>query len=210
MIFNFKKDSKINDDNYSSVNPIDKNNVRRKKINGNYIYEKFYLIDFLDIKENSYVISSFGRIFSLITSQELTPSFSPKRNNYKTITLLDNNGNRRKFPLSVLIARAFIPKTISDKKMNRIYVHHKNWDNDYNYYWNLEWRSPSEILLMSQVQNNKDTEESDIVKVVCKLLQNGETIVDIFDIIEGKLSKDKISKIKSRKIYTEISDKYAF
>ena len=210
MIFHFKNDVELNDKNYSSINPINKTNVKRKRINGTYVYERFYLIDFYGIKKNSYVISSFGRLFSLITNKELKPNSNPKRNNYSTVALINEDGTRRKYPLHCLVARAFVPKTNSDKKMNRVYVHHKNWDNDYNYYWNLEWRSPMEIMIIGQVQNNKELEEEDIVRHVCKLLQRGETIVDIFEIINRKLSKDKISKIKNGLIYKNISCEYDF
>lgn len=208
--FNFKKDIKLNDKNYLSVNPIDKSNVKRKRINGKYIYERFYIIDFCDIKDESYVISSFGRIFSLISNKELTPSTNGKRNNYRVIELTTNNKKKRKFPLHRLVARAFIPKTPSDKKMNRVYIHHKNWDNEYNYYWNLEWRSPMEINMISRIQKNKDITEEEIVRLVCKLLEKSYTIVDIFEIMGGKISKDKISKIKNRLIYQTISYKYKF
>lgn len=210
MNCNFRKDIKLNKENYSSKYPISKGNVKRKKINGKWVYETFYLIDFLEIKDESYVISSFGRLFSLVNDQELKPFADPKRNNYKTVILPTNSGKRKKFPLHVLVARAFIPKTVSDKKMNRVYVHHKNWDNDYNYYWNLEWRSPMEIIAIGQIQTNKNIEEDDIVKVVCRFLERGETIVDIFDMIDGKISKEKISKIKNKVIYQSISCKYKF
>lgn len=209
MDHNFKKEIILNEQNYSSVNPLTKNDIKRKKINGKYVYERFYLIDFYGVKEDTYYISSFGRIFSLITNKELKGHSDTSKNNYKTVELLASNGKKKNFPLHCLVAAAFIPKTASDKKMNRVYVHHKNWDNDYNYYWNLEWRNPMEIMMISKV-NEKDIEEEDIAKVVCKLLEKGNTIVDIFNIISGKMSKDKISKIKNRKLYTNISLDYKF
>lgn len=210
MRFNFNKDITLNDANYLSSNPINKSDVKRKKINGKYVYEKFYMIDFLNIKKNSYIISSFGRVFSLLTNQEIFGTSDKTKNNYNTIFLMCDDGKSHKFPRHRLVARAFIPKTVADKRMNRVYVHHKNWDNDYNYYWNLEWRSPMEIIMIGRVQKNKEIEEEDIVKVVCTLLENNETIVDIFEMLDGKISKDKISKIKNKYIYKEISDKYDF
>ena len=210
MRLNFKKDVTLKEENFFKTNPVIKGDVKRKKINGKYIYEEFYLINFLDIKDDSYVISSFGRVFSLITNQEIKGYTDASRNNYKTIILSTNDGSRRKFPVHRLVARAFIPKTVSDKKMNRVYVHHKNWDNDYNYFWNLEWRSPMEIILIGRVQNKKDVTEDELVETVCKLLECKETIVDIFDMTRGKISKDKISKIKNRLLYTSISNDYDF
>lgn len=199
-----------NKQNYMASNPINKKDVKRKKVNGVYVYEKFYLIDFLNIQEDSYVISSFGRIFSLIKNIELKTVSNSSRNNYKTIMLKTKNGRSRNFSVSRLVARAFIPKTDTDRKLNRKYVHHKNWDNDYNYYWNLEWKSYTEINVMSFVQRTKDIEESDLAKYVCILLQKGCPMVDIYETLYRLISKDKISKIKRREIYTHISKKYKF
>ena len=207
---NFKKDVALSNDHFLTSNPINKADVKRKKISGKYVYEKFYLIDFLDVKKDHYVISSFGRVFSLITNKELTPFKHQSKNNYSSVFLMCEDGKSRKFAIHRLVARAFIPKTASDKKMNRIYVHHKNWDNEYNYYWNLEWRSPVEITMITKSQKNKDIEEEDIVKIVCRLLEYNETIVDIFEMMDGKISKDKISKIKNKIIYKEISANYNF
>lgn len=207
---NFNKDITLSDTNFLSSNPINKADVKRKKISGKYVYEKFYMIDFLNIKKNSYVVSSFGRVFSLLTNQEIYGTSDARKNNYNSVYLMSEDGKVLKIAKHRLVARAFVPKTTADKRMNRIYVHHKNWDNDYNYYWNLEWRSPMEIVMIGKVQKNKEIEEEDIVKVVCRLLENKETIVDIFDMLDGKISKDKISKIKNKYIYKEISDKYDF
>ncbi len=207
---NFNKDITLNNENFLSSNPINKADVKRKKISGKYVYEKFYMIDFLNIKKNSYVVSSFGRVFSLRTNKEIFGYPDKAKNNYNIVYLMCEDGKGHKFPRHRLVARAFIPKTQADKRMNRWYVHHKNWDNDYNYYWNLEWRSPLEIVMIGKVQKNKEIEEEDIAKVVCSLLESGETIVDIFEMLDGKISKDKISKIKNKYIYKEISDKYDF
>ena len=63
---------------------------------------------------------------------------------------------------------------------------------------------------MEKIQSKKELSEEDIAKVVCKLLERKETIADIFEIINGKMSKDKISKIKNGLIYKDISYKYHF
>lgn len=210
MRLNFKKDYELKNENIFKTNPVIKGDVKRRRINGKYIYEEFYLIDFSDIKKNAYIISSFGRVFSLLTNQEVKGYTDPKKNNYQSVILSCEDGKQRKFAVHRLVARAFIPKTASDKKMNRMYIHHKNWDNEYNYFWNLEWRNPSEIIIIGKVQNKKEIDEDELVKIVCKLLECGETIVDIFDIVRGKISKDKISKIKNRSIYQSISSDYNF
>lgn len=210
MRYNFKEDIKINKKNYRSINPVSKQDIRRKKINGRYIYEEFYLIDFFGIRQNSYIISSFGRVFSLISNRELKPSVTKKRNNYMTIQLSCENGKPRRFPVHTLVAAAFIPKIKSDKELNRVYVHHKNWDNEYNYFWNLEWRSPLEIMLIGRMQTNKDITHEEIVKIVCMLLEKNTSLCEIWHIIQGNISMNKLKKIRSREIYTDISRNYHF
>lgn len=191
-----KRDIKLNQDNYLTNNLINPSDVKRKKINGKYVYEKFYLIDFLDIKENSYIISSFGRVFSLILRKELKCSMDISSNNYKSTTLKCNDGRECKFAIHRLVAYAFIPKTTTDKKLNRYYIHHKNYDNEYNYYWNLEWVSRFELDAINKINNDIEDEE-DLIKVVRHLLEYGETVSDTFRIINGKLSKIMITKIKN-------------
>ena len=208
--FNVNKIVCPNKKNYMIENPINSKDVKRKKVNGEYVYEKFYLIDFLDIKENSYVISSFGRIFSLIKNKEMKPITNASRNNYKTIMLSTKDSKSKKYSLSRLVARAFVLKSPTDNKLNRKYVHHKNWDNDYNYYWNLEWRTNYEIRIMSRIQKMKDIDEDKIVKFVCILLEKGNSINDIYEIVYRLISKDKITKIKNRIICNYISYKYKF
>lgn len=207
-IYNFKENVNPNKNNYSSICPISGVNAKRKRINGEYVYERFYTIDFYGIKNNSYVVSSFGRVFSLINNIEM--KITKRSNGYNVITLQTDIGPRV-FMVHCLVARAFVLKTVSDKKMNRLFVHHKNWDNDYNYYWNLEWRSIEEIAIIRKIQSNKeDINEDILVNIICRLLESQTPIVDIFEIIERRISKDKISKIKNKQIYTFISDKYHF
>ena len=209
MRYNFKENVVLDKNNFSLINPIDKQNIKRKKINGDYIYEKFYLIDFYGIKKNSYVISSFGRIFSLISNRELKPTVSIKRNNYTTVELCCENGKSRRFPLHVLVAVAFVPKIQCDKELNRVYVHHKNWDNEYNYCWNLEWRSSLEIKMIGRMLKSNITLD-EIIKIVCILLERNTPLCDIWHIIQGNISMNKLKKIKNREIYSNISKKYNF
>lgn len=210
MYQEFISDVITNEKNFLASNPINKKDVKRKKINGTYVYERFYLIDFLNIKEDYYVISSFGRVFSLYLNKELKCHIDKSMNNYKTVFLLTNDEERHKFFVHRLVALAFKPRTISDKKNNRIYVHHDNWDNEYNYTWNLRWISPLELSVIKKIQLKDDIEEAELIRVVCKLLEAKETISDIFELVDRKISKDKISKIKNRIIYTNISCDYKF
>ena len=206
-MLNFKQKVEIHEENFFETNPVIIDDVQRVKINGKYIYEKFYLIDFFNIKDTSYVISSFGRIFSLLTNCELKP-YTYESNDYTVISLRGNDGKKHKFPLHSLVARAFVPKNSDDERLNRSFTHHKDWDNENNYYWNLEWRSPYEIIILTKLQEDLDNDT--LVDIVCKLLEKKESVDDVFAILDGKMSKHKIWAIKRRIIYKSISENYNF
>lgn len=207
IICHFRDDVKLNKKNHFLQNPVIKGNIKRKKINGKFKSEEFYIIDFYGIKKDYYVISSFGRVFSLKANMEMKASTYSR--SYPSITLQTEDGKHRTFLIHCLVARAFVPKSSSDKKLDRVFVHHVNWDNDYNYYWNLQWRSGYELSCMKKL-TQKDEVDEDTIKVICGLLERGTPIVDIFEIVDRKVSKDRISKIKNKTIYKEISYDYTF
>ena len=136
-------------------------------------------------------------MFNDVTKEELNIVSDKSKDNYRTIMLKTNSGKSRKFPLHRLVARAFIPKTDTDKKMKRVYIHHKNWDNGCNFYWNLEWRSPFEIMMMDRIKENIG-DKNVITEVVHKLIERGEPTDDIYYMINGQLSKLKLFAIRYR------------
>lgn len=132
-------------------NPVQPGNELNFGFNPNYQqcgyhYDKemFYLIDFWNIKENKYYISSYGRIFSNTREGREMQSVSANNNLYRRLILRTNDGGRASFSVHRLVAMAFLPKTIEDIILNRDIVNHKNLIQCDNYYKNLEWVTEAE------------------------------------------------------------------
>ena len=138
-------------------NPIQPGNELDFGFNINYmIYgyhyskEMFYLIDFWDIKENMYLISSYGRVFSLYMNKELSPASS---DGYKRVSLACKDGNYKSFFVHRLVCTAFIPKSNEDIINKRDLVNHKDTIKSNNYFRNLEWSNNSENRLHAYSNN---------------------------------------------------------
>lgn len=109
-----------------------------------YDKEMFYIIDFFNIVKNTYVISSYGRVFTFNTGKE---RILPISKQYKRVSLsIEENGELKKGYFSVhrLVAMAFIPKTLEDLELGRDVVNHKDTIKSNNYYKNLEWCTTKE------------------------------------------------------------------
>ena len=134
-----------NPQNYYMYNPINPNDQLWWGVG--YPYEIFYKIDFFNIKKDSYIISSYGRIFSLNTMKETSPI--THNNGYLNIVLVMEKGygdlnNRKAFKIHKLVAMAFIVKTEEDYALNRDIPNHKNLIRNDNHVWNLEWVNEQE------------------------------------------------------------------
>ncbi len=204
---NYDKEVKANTKNFYMKNPINPKDTKKKRYDGHLISERFYIIDFLDIEPNRYVISSFGRFFDLKTKSQI--KLTRSSSGYLTATIRTADNKRKCVQIHRLVARAFVPKTTNDKKHKRYFVRHKDGSSDYNVYWNLVWANYVEIKAMC-VASDPNSTESDIVKQVCRLLREGISKTEILRVINYTLSPNLINKIQQRKIYTEISENYEF
>lgn len=129
-----------NPQNYYMYNPINPNDQLWWGVG--YPYEIFYKIDFFNIKKDSYLISSYGRLFSLNTNKERIAPY--QESGYQRINLVVEKGygdsnNRKSFNIHKLVATAFIVKTEEDYALNRDIPNHKNLIRSDNHVWNLEW-----------------------------------------------------------------------
>lgn len=179
--------------NYLTIEGETNIRIAKTEIDGKVEYERFYLINFLNIKKNTYVISTFGRVF-LFDSQNQLP-VTRLNNGHYVISLKLDNGKSKKFLIHTLVAYAFIPHTPDDIKLERKYIHHKNWVNKDIYSWNLEWRNRIEINYMTQIKNNDYTYEK-LKNIAIKLLKNNIPSGDIAKILDNKISNKEIRKLK--------------
>lgn len=115
--------------------------------------EEFYVIDFWDIKPNMYIISSYGRIFSLFTMREMRPTIS--NDGYKMSPLRTIHNTTKHIGVHRLVAKAFILKTEEDILLNRDCVNHKDLNKLNNCVWNLEWMTLEENIVHGYENNAK-------------------------------------------------------
>ena len=104
------------------------------------IFEEWKSIDFLGIKQNQYLISNFGRVYSNIINRVLGPAIS---NGYYTVQLAMEDGSRKTFYIHRLVAIAFIP---NPDPQNLVEVNHKDLRRNNNFYLNLEWMTKQENI----------------------------------------------------------------
>lgn len=143
-----------NPQNYYMYNPVNPNDQLWWGVG--YPYEIFYKIDFYNIKKDAYIISSYGRIFSLNTGKEMSPILHGK--GYLNIPLVMEEGygytnNKKSMKMHRLVAMAFIVKTTEDYIFNKDIVNHKNLIKTDNHIWNLEWVNDDENRHHA-IQNN--------------------------------------------------------
>lgn len=178
---------------------------------------------FKQIKINNYyipyIITSFGRIFSL--------NYKQKLNNIKELkTTINDDGykciiiryHRNVFNLKIhrLVALAFIK---NNKLKTKNLVNHIDGIKTNNYEWNLEWCTPRENVIHAEKHHLarhltgidhpccKSTED-DIHKV-CKLLSTTNKSIDEISEITN-VSTSVIRDIKRGKTWKNISANYDF
>lgn len=104
------------------------------------IPEIWKLIDFFNIKENSYMISNMGRVYSFLKHGYLSPALS---NGYYTQPLQLNDGSRKTFYIHRLVAKAFVYNPNPNYFLE---VNHKNLDRSDVFFLNLEWTTKLENI----------------------------------------------------------------
>ena len=143
-----------NPQNYYMYNPINPND--QLWWGYGYPVEIFYKIDFLNIRKDTYLISNYGRIFSLNTKSQMHNA--NQKSGYIRLNLTMEQGygdnyNRKSFNLHYLVATAFIIKTEDDILKGRDIPNHKNLITSDNHVWNLEWVTEQENTIHA-LQNN--------------------------------------------------------
>lgn len=184
--------------------------------NGDSIKEEFKQITIGNIYI-PYLISSFGRVFSLyynysdkLRIHELKTSYSKR--GYKRVTISINK-KVFSFQIHVLVAKHFI----KNKHKNRTQVNHKNGIKDFNYVWNLEWVTPQENIIHAEStglrthcygeNHPSNIYNNDIIHLVCQLLE--ENILNPDQIVEASsVNRTMVYNIYKKKAWLFISSDY--
>lgn len=147
----------------------------------------------VNLYEENYEVSSYGKIRNLKTGKILKPT---KSGNYYTVSL-----NGKTFTVHFLIASHFCGK----QEIGRV-VNHKDFDTSNNYYKNLEWITQTEniahnkkFLKHAHGERQADSKlTDDDVVLIKKLLKLGEEkqykIAELFEVSTTTISDIKLGK----------------
>lgn len=167
------------------------------------VVENWMPVIFENIKPNMYEISDYGRVKNINTGRIL--SNIQNSNGYLYVGLQLNDNSRKIFPIHILVAISYIPKTEEDLYLGRNIVNHINTIQSDCRSVNLEWVTPqenyrysimmheNEILskLMTPVNTNWSNGEitsgenngmctvtDDQVRIICKNRERGLSYKD--------------------------------
>lgn len=162
-----------------------------------------------------YLISSFGRVFSIKSDYILYERKVPTdKHGYKLVVM---NHHKKVFGVRVhrLVANAFIKK----KSKKQIEVNHIDGIKTHNYVWNLEWATSSENkqhAIKHNLSNFARGEKSGRniykeyqIEEVCRLLEEGDlTNREISD--RTCVNVHIVNDVYKRRIWLHVSRKYDF
>lgn len=184
-----------------------------------YPDEKFKFLIYPGVDRHRYVISNYGRIFSVISLRE-KKVHSDKDGYLRTSIIFKTGRKNRSVGVHRLVAYTFIKNHPEICNL----VNHKDGNKTNNFYKNLEWTTPkgnTRHAIRTGLQINSGPNcpsaiySENIVRKICKLLEDGYDVSEIykFFIPEDKTIKNKafyalIFSIKSGKRHKEISKEY--
>ncbi len=126
--------------------------------------------------EDLYEVSYDGRVFSkdkepiyqghsYLKGRELKQELIKRRHtNYRRVTL-SKDGKTKRFMVHRLVAEAFIPNP-----ENKPHINHLDNMGENNYYYNLEWCTPSENMTHSYKQGRLDIALTKATKAAAKVI----------------------------------------
>lgn len=186
-------------------------------------FEQWDIIQYRDIKQNMYAISTYGRVKNIITGQILKQTIS-NAGYYRVVLRCTgeyNNRNCGTFLVHRLIMITFSP--IKDYK--NYTVNHHDCNKLDNSFFNLEWMTQAEnnrYKYLTHTDNSTGeqcknaTITNNQAKLICEELDKGSSYKEIVNKL-GIIVKDNndpiydiISNIKRRITWKDISKNYSF
>lgn len=139
----------------------------------------------------SYMISSYGRVYSIKNKKILKPQKRP--NGYLKVSLSRPDGPRDpNVSIHVLVAKYFCG---NDDPSNKIFVNHISGVKCNNYYKNLEWVTPSEnnihaiengLAKARGSENPTSIYEEDTIRMILYYINRGYTQGQIYELVKDR------------------------
>ena len=181
-----------------------------------FIDEEFKYITYPRVKENKYVISNYSTIINLEKKIIMKQSES---NGYLGLTLSKQEGGIFRVSVHRLVAWEFSEGY--DEESNRTYVNHKDSFRLNNNAENLEWCTAQENSIHGfnndvTYSAKRDLSRSE-VEYICKLFQDGYSMIEVYRKITGCQKKSDnmkmykvINRIHTRTYYRNVSKNYTW
>ena len=183
--------------------------------------EEFKLVTDIEIKPNSYMISNYGRIYSITRDKELKPQYD--KDGYIRIELARNHEVTNTKKGKKMYVHRLVANEFCIKEDGKEIVNHIDGVKDNNYYENLEYCTVKENqnhaiknkLLQLKGESNGNNRFSELqVHFICKYINEGLSNSEICKKF-GKMYKredssmyDLIRHIRNKNTWRHVSDNY--
>lgn len=161
------------------------------------------LISLDDIVECRYFITEEGQIFDRYLDKFLSSHINT---GYNRVAFRTKSGTQKAYYNHVLAGVVYL----GDYR-NTLTVNHEDGDKSNNHISNLKWMTHHENIthaITNGLIKNRTSLTEPIVRQVCDLIVNGESVRKIADILGLKLTT--VEGIKNKYNWTNISDEYTF
>lgn len=177
----------------------------------NKVYAKTIKLDW--VPEGMYIIYSNGEVYVKDTNRLVSTSINGNGYLYISLRSTLNNSNHPYKSISVhrLLATQFIERTEEDIRMNRSYVHFKDFDRENVAVDNLEWLNAFELNMKIYSRYNDDCDVRECLQSICKCLEKGYSPKDVCDLVGlNRRASALVGKIYKRQIFTDMTRRYKF
>lgn len=184
--------------------------------------KEFRPLKYPGVRENRYLISNYGDVYSLISKRCLKP-FTTK-DGYKRICLCKTDGGHKNFSIHRLVAWEFVDGYNESEGV--IIPNHLDTNPGNNYYKNLEWTTHSGNAIHGENigrRNNRgegnvtNVHSEDLVIKICEMLQNSHHVMYIMKYFIGDGSREShkslyklICDLRYRKTWSHITERYSY